>query len=287
MSDTIFSVRIDEEMKIKFADTAKIMGINNKDFMELLISNYELNKLTEKSTLNIQSDVSELQHITKRMLDIYLNLIDKINLSEKEKEDITVKALEEKMCKIIELEEYLLNEESINKELSNSIIDLQKEIATLKKKNQSTEEIHSNFNSLKSMLEEKVFLLNNELGAEHEKFSTLEDENKGLHSKLKNKEELEIIVNNYKEENLVLKSTIERIKKDNDIFNENLKLKYEKDLSFIEEKFELEKSKAVFSIREENYNKLRSQQELFENKSIEFLKHINHLNTIIENEKKN
>ncbi len=42
--DSILSVRISEELKEKFQSLAEVEGINNKEFMDLIIRNYELNK---------------------------------------------------------------------------------------------------------------------------------------------------------------------------------------------------------------------------------------------------
>src|SRR3712207_6763357 len=103
MADTIFSVRVDEQIKGKFNELAKSIGINNKEFMEEILSFYELHKVSEESIINIQSDVNELQHITKRMIDIYINLVEGIKLANTEKDDKRKKALEEKEKEITSL----------------------------------------------------------------------------------------------------------------------------------------------------------------------------------------
>ena len=51
MGDAILSVRINEELKDKFVTLAQSSGINNKEFMEQLVSVYELNNTaTSKNT---------------------------------------------------------------------------------------------------------------------------------------------------------------------------------------------------------------------------------------------
>ncbi len=43
MADTVLSVRIDEELKQRFIELAQETGVNNKDLMQLLVAQFELN----------------------------------------------------------------------------------------------------------------------------------------------------------------------------------------------------------------------------------------------------
>lgn len=281
MADTIFSVRIDEDTKIKFAETAKELGINNKDFMEMLISNYELHKSTNESKLDIQSDVGELQHITKRMMDIYVNLVERMTISDKEKNQIVQKALADKDSEIENLVKALEAEKATNKELSSFILDLQKNIEDLKKKNESVEELQGNFNSFKTMLEDKVANLKEELKNKDDELQNITEINKELSKTLENKAQLEEILNNYKEESLSLKDKLNNIKStfEKEIFD--LKHSHEKNMSFMKDKLELEKSKEILSLKEENYEKLQKQQSEFSNKNLELLKELQELKEIL------
>lgn len=77
--DSILSVRINEEVKEKFIKLAEEHGVNNKEFLDLIIKNYEINKASAEVDF-VKSDIDELQAIVKRVLDIYLNMIDKSKL---------------------------------------------------------------------------------------------------------------------------------------------------------------------------------------------------------------
>ncbi|SHH52466.1 hypothetical protein SAMN02745196_00660 [Clostridium collagenovorans DSM 3089] len=281
MADTIFSVRIDEDTKIKFAETAKELGINNKDFMEILISNYELHKSTNESKLDIQSDVGELQHITKRMMDIYVNLVERMTLSDKEKNQIVQKALADKDSEIENLVKALELEKATNKELSSFILDLQKNIEELKKRNESVEELQGNFNSFKTMLEDKVANLKEELKNKTDELQNITEINKELSKTLENKAQLEEISNNYKEENLSLKDKLNNIKATFEKEMFDLKHSHEKNMSFMKDKLELEKTKEILSLKEENYEKLQKQQSEFSNKNLELLKELQELKEIL------
>lgn len=74
--DSILSVRINEEAKGKFLKLAEEQGINNKEFLDLIIKSYEMNKAAEDIDY-IRNDIDELQLIVKRVVDIYVNIIDK------------------------------------------------------------------------------------------------------------------------------------------------------------------------------------------------------------------
>lgn len=281
MADTIFSVRIDEDTKIKFAETAKTLGINNKDFMEILISNYELHKSTNESKLDIQSDVGELQHITKRMMDIYVNLVERMTISDKEKNQIVQKALADKDSEIENLVKALASEKANNKELSTFILDLQKNIEDLKKKNESVEDLQGNFNSFKTMLEDKIANLEGELKNKTDELENINQINKKLTTTLENKAQLEEILNAYKEENLSLKESLNNVKVAFEKETLDLKHTHEKDMSFMRDKLELDKSKEILSLKEENYEKLQKQQNEFSNKNLELLKELQELKEII------
>lgn len=77
--DSIFSVRINEDLKNKFLELAEEEGVNNKEFMDLIIKSYEMNKAVVSSNY-IKGDIEELQSIIKRILDIYMNIADKSSL---------------------------------------------------------------------------------------------------------------------------------------------------------------------------------------------------------------
>jgi len=74
--DSILSVRINDELKEKFLRLAEDHGVNNKEFMDVIIKSYEVNKASCDVDY-IKNDIDELQIIIKRVLDIYINIIEK------------------------------------------------------------------------------------------------------------------------------------------------------------------------------------------------------------------
>ena len=45
MADTVFSVRIDEALKNRFMELAQEDGVNNKDLMQLLVTQFDLGQI--------------------------------------------------------------------------------------------------------------------------------------------------------------------------------------------------------------------------------------------------
>ncbi|GAA0766297.1 hypothetical protein [Clostridium subterminale] len=157
--DSILSVRISEELKEKFQSLAEVEGINNKEFMDLIIRNYELNK-TATATDFIKSDVEELQSITKRILDIYINMIEKNKVKNSEVINSFKGTLEEESNRSEKLKE---NMESVKKELESlnsqnkELKDSLKECKNLLEKER---EDTKGYKELNIMLKEKVSELN-------------------------------------------------------------------------------------------------------------------------------
>lgn len=104
MADAVLSVRIDEELKQKFLVLAQENGINNKELMEVMVSQFELAAIGDGST-QFNQDLEELQRITKRMNDIYINMFERTQVREleiKNKESILRHKQEEEIAALNE-----------------------------------------------------------------------------------------------------------------------------------------------------------------------------------------
>ena len=138
--DAILSVRISDELKQKFNELAQSEGINNKELMEQVVKYYELNRAREEDS-NMSEDIKELQTITSRMADIYINIVERNNIkalevknihrnelidsnkaTEKLKEEVTI--IKEENKKIITMEKEQLDTKRIIKELQENIKNL-------------------------------------------------------------------------------------------------------------------------------------------------------------------
>ncbi len=141
--DAILSVRINEEAKEKFLKLAEEQGINNKEFLDLIIKSYEMNKIAADADY-IKNDIDELQLIIKRVVDIYVNIIDKNKVRTLELTN--------------NFQANLSQEEAKGEKLRNEATNSKKEVETLildnKKLNESLQEVRNQLLKEKDDLKE-------------------------------------------------------------------------------------------------------------------------------------
>ena len=190
--DTTFSVRISDELKDKFNNLAIKEGINNKEFMETMIKFYELNSIKDDS-LNISEDINELQALTNRMVDIFINSVER--------------------TKVKELELNNLNKE-FNSKKETEIEELKEEVNKLKEENKKIKELNKEIEKR----DEKIKSLNRDL-------DQLKGFNEMLEEKNKEMEKAVFEVNSIKENEVKMKEFISNLEKDIMNLNSNIKEK--------------------------------------------------------------
>jgi len=162
MSDVTFGVKMPEELKQQIDSLIKESGLRTgKDFMQSLVNGYVLEK-TKESIPEVAEDLKELQTLTQRIDNIYLNLgyrIENIN-----------KAHEK------ESQEQLLKKDSI-------ITDLQDKIETINFRNSKLEELNDNIVNQNNDLLKRVNELtesNNNIKALIEEYKSKNDTLTGI-----------------------------------------------------------------------------------------------------------
>jgi DNA repair exonuclease SbcCD ATPase subunit len=73
MGDTVFSAKIDEDLKAKFEELAQSAGTTQKDFFGRLITAYETNQVRE--SMAQVKEIEQLSHHLARIQEIYIGLI--------------------------------------------------------------------------------------------------------------------------------------------------------------------------------------------------------------------
>ncbi len=251
--DSILSVRISEELKEKFQSLAEVEGINNKEFMDLIIRNYELNKATTGTDF-IKSDVEELQSITKRILDIYINMIEKSKVKNSEVINSFKATLEEETNKSEKLKgniegvkKELENLKSHNKELKDSL----KEYKDLLEKER--EDIRG-YKELNLMLKDKV----NELTAYKNEAESLRVINRNVEENLKKLErEEESLTNKLNEElnhSIALEDEIQDMKSSYENNIKQITEGFSRELRLKDDEIRISMQKEVLQ-KEEEYRK--------------------------------
>lgn len=222
MSDTILSVRINEELKEKFIKLAQEAGVNNKEFMEQVVSHYELNSAAKEESY-FKSDISELQELTRRINDIYINMIDKIKVKELEVKSSIKEAICQKDTKLDELNEIIEK----YKEKDETIKSLKSNCEELKKKMRRFEEDNENLKNINLLLKDK--------------YSHCETEIKNLQKKADDYDLLKSDFKTLKKELEESKNLVSSLLLKNEAIsadNTKLKLDFEKETAMIKDKFE-------------------------------------------------
>ncbi|WP_317326863.1 hypothetical protein [Turicibacter sanguinis] len=158
MADAVLSVRIDEELKQKFLVLAQENGINNKELMEVMVSQFELAQIGDGST-QFNQDLEELQRITKRMNDIYINMFERTQVREleiKNKESILRHKQEEEIAALNEKLEIIEQKDKELQSLKDKLKKMSQDFGVLKEEQENIRELNQLLKDKNSQLE-KVF----------------------------------------------------------------------------------------------------------------------------------
>ena len=106
-----WSAKIEDEQKENLQNLIDESGLSAKDFLESLISIYELNK-SKVHIKEISEDITEVQQLTLRMTNIFINVAERIESIKSFAEADKIKSLEERQNIISTLTEKvsILNE---------------------------------------------------------------------------------------------------------------------------------------------------------------------------------
>jgi hypothetical protein len=83
--NTPFSVRMDDEDKERILKLIEESGRSNKDFMNLLLSCYEINKVKVEIP-SLSEDINMLEALTQQINSLYLNMGKRIQTVQKTKD---------------------------------------------------------------------------------------------------------------------------------------------------------------------------------------------------------
>lgn len=262
MADVTFGVKVSEEMKNELSLLMKEHTLSGKEFMSMLLASYQLDKARENSSL-YESDIVELQNLTKRIHSIFINMTEKSKLNYKEEQEALQKVIEAQKEEKEQLLQKNQQSEEIVKKLQLDLNKQKEEEAALKEELTKSKKA---FDILKKQSENNMLL--------HDKF----------------KEEVELLkeqLNQYKRLDLEVQERNEEISK--------LKARNDETASeiwFLKreiEKLELEKEQLIEKHETEVKSQEKQQQLILTNKlleqSLEFSKKIDELKEALNHEK--
>ena len=265
--DAILSVRISDELKQKFNELAQSEGINNKELMEQVVKYYELNRARDEDS-NMSGDIKELQTITSRMADIYINIVERNNIKSLEAKNIHRNELIDKDSEFKKLKEQV----TIVQEENKKINILGKELSDAKNIKSELQENIKSLKTLNNMQEEKLL----KLTKTNEEYIKFKDEiiqlkteldkstNENMHLKndlFNKKNELDKITNQISDIKQIYTSKIE-----------DLQIKGKQDVEMQKERTSFEMDKELLKLKEQQQIKLQELQEGFNEKINKLLK---------------
>lgn len=298
-----WSAKIEDDQKEKLQILIDGSGLSSKDFLENMINLYELNE-SKVRVKEISEDISEVQQLTLRMNNIFINVAERIESIKSFAEADKIRALEEKQNIITALtekvsllsdkiknaeeeKEYAIKEyDRINNEMVNLKSMYDKDV------NQFTE-VNRNSQQLISEYKEKI-----------DNLSTLVAE---FQDKAKQNSELQQQLLNSENELNNLKRIIERLKDvennnvnigeqvktlENELKNKTLCINdlqrsfddLQRKIEGDKEKLELEAEKKLVKAEKDYNNSLQKIQEGYNRKLIEFLSEIRRTEKEIKSE---
>lgn len=270
MSDVTFGVKVSEEMKNELSQLMKEHTLSGKEFMSMLLASYHLDKAREETQL-FESDIVELQNLTKRIQGIFLNMTEKSKMSYKEELDTLKKVIETQQTEKNEwtktkdeleaaLKEAQVRENEAQKReeaLCEKVSIAHKEVDVLKKQLENNLLLHQKFEEEVSKLKEKVKSykrLEAEIEERNNENTKLKERNDEIASEIwflqreveKLQKEIEQLYKKHEDEKNVIKAQFD-LKLNNALLNQQLEwqeknnLLKEEILLLKEEKVALEK----------------------------------------------
>ena len=256
--DAILSVRISDELKQKFNELAQNEGINNKELMEQVVKYYELNRAREEDS-NMSEDIKELQTITSRMADIYINIVEKNNVKNLEVKNVHRNELGDKDAEVQKLKEEII----LIKEENKKIITLGKELSNVKNAHKELEENLKSLKTFNNMQNEKIINLT-QVNEKYIKYKNEIIKLKTDHDLLENENiqlKIELLNTNGKKESLI--KHIEELDQINKNKLETLEIKSKQDIELQKERTGFEVGTEVLRLREQQQNKIQELQDSF------------------------
>lgn len=265
--NNIFSVRMEQEDKEKLLEMIQESGKNNKEFMNVLVSAYELNR-AKTEIPEIAKDIEGLEALTQRINDYYVNIGKRIVDTQKSKDILYTKDMEifKNRIEALKAENEKVNAELEGlKEAYNSTCEDNEE---LKKQIKQLTQIQESNSALIEEYRGKIDTLSGII-EEYKGYKAENETVKGLLADAQAKSvNQENSINKLNGEIENLNGSISALKEENKKAIADLNNKHIEELKASGEKAAIEKEKALLELNKEFNNKMQLQQEQF-NKTIQ------------------
>lgn len=181
MAQETWGLKLDADLKEKVQEIIKKDFDSSKEFMEQLVSMYELHELKQSENV-LTSEVEELESLTRRINGIFINANAKINTMLHDKDIKSEQQVELKQKLIERLQGDIVRVEisSINDSLVNSNTEYAETVNQLTKSNQTLEDLVTEY----KMKNDTLTGLLAEYKEDREKNKSLQDQLQALEREL-------------------------------------------------------------------------------------------------------
>lgn len=260
MADKTFGFKVSDELYEKVKTVIETSGITSKDWFERAVALYEMNAIKQGSS-DYTQDLTELEHHTTRMYELIANMVERsVHLKDQAVKEVADK-LESKESIITDLQQHV---KQLKMELSLSQEEVEASV-------QQAVESEEKLKASQRMLETNQALVseykekNDTLNGLVVKYQAYADENEKLKNDFEN-EKLEMI-REAKEERTVLTKQVEELTEKFRTSSEDLRIlrqqaeqdkaNYEREITVLSERKELEKERAVVELRSQHNEEVR------------------------------
>ena len=260
MGQETWGLKLDAELKEKLQGIIKDDFESSKDFMEQVVSLYELNKLKQGENV-LTAEVEELESLTRRINGIFINANAKINsmLQDKDsraeqQQELKQKLIERLQTDITKLEQEKEQVSNINDSLTVMNEDYKQQVNQLTKSKDTLEQLVTEYKEKNDMLTGTL----TEYKAEHENNKLLQEQNRELENKLHelnvaSTEQAKKIIDSDK------KLQEQAQKHENEL--QELKAKHSEELNTAKARAEIEANMKLLELQVEHQAKMQALQE--------------------------
>ncbi|RJF32055.1 hypothetical protein D4741_19995 [Pseudoalteromonas gelatinilytica] len=260
MADKTFGFKVSEDLYEKVKTVIETSGITSKDWFERAVVLYEMNAIKQGSS-DYTQDLTELEHHTTRMYELIANMIERsIHLKDQAVKEVADK-LESKESIITDLQQHV-KQLKIELSLSRQEVEVsvQKAIDSEEKLKASQGMLETN-QALVSEYKEK----NDTLNGLVVKYQAYADENEKLKKDFES--EKSEMVREAIEERATLTKQVEELTEKFRTSSEDLRIllqqaeqdkaNYEREITVLSERKELERERAVVELRSQHNEEVR------------------------------
>lgn len=260
MAQETWGLKLDADLKEKVQEIIKTDFDSSKDFLEQLVSAYELNKLKQGENV-LTAEVEELESLTRRINGIFINANAKINtmLQDKDAKSEEQQGEKQKLIEILQRDIAKLEQEKesigvINDSLVNSNQEYEQQVNQLTKSTITLEQLVAEYKEKNDTLTGLLA----EYKQDREQNKSLQGQNRELQDKL---HELNVVAT---EQAKQIIETDKKLQEQSDKHQNELQellRKHSDELDTTKRKAEIDANMMILELQQEHQTKIQVLQE--------------------------